>query len=307
MPLLPSDLINIGKGLAKTLIEPSDLPETLYHYTTASGLLGILGGKEVTLWASRVLSLNDRAEISHGMDLGKQLLNSFHTGGYDWAEGVLLEAIQDSMPTSPEESGGIEWDTYVMCFSERDDLLAQWIHYGAGGGGYAIGLDSARLRDAPIPGKPKQPGQLSVGRVIYSLDRQREIVRALFDRFAARIRQDPPRVAVNWIVVGGLFWIWIMHLSVFFKASGHSAEEEWRAYFTSFKTDGLPDVKPDLAGVKLRAVCADATAFRIKSPGGSNYTSIRSCVPQPLSWRPTSQRPPSVQSTRVRSGTSWQA
>ena len=42
-------------------------PSTLFHYTTATGLLGILGSS--TLWASDVRFLNDSQEAIYAQDL----------------------------------------------------------------------------------------------------------------------------------------------------------------------------------------------------------------------------------------------
>ena len=42
----------------------------LYHYTTLTGLLGIVGSKK--LWASDIRYMNDSAELKHSADLIRQ-------------------------------------------------------------------------------------------------------------------------------------------------------------------------------------------------------------------------------------------
>lgn len=41
--------------------------ELLYHYTTLTGLLGIVGSNK--LWASDIRYMNDSAELKHSADL----------------------------------------------------------------------------------------------------------------------------------------------------------------------------------------------------------------------------------------------
>ncbi len=49
----------------------SDIPDdTLYHYTTFKGLIGIV--KTGTLWASDIRYMNDSAELMHTADLIRQ-------------------------------------------------------------------------------------------------------------------------------------------------------------------------------------------------------------------------------------------
>lgn len=56
--------------MIKTIIQNlfSDIPqETLYHYTSFKGLLGIVDSQ--VLWASDVRYMNDSAEMKHSADL----------------------------------------------------------------------------------------------------------------------------------------------------------------------------------------------------------------------------------------------
>lgn len=142
----------------------SDAYPELYHYTTASGLLGIVRSQE--LWATSISFLNDNEE---------------HTGYFDRRLLVLLEetvrSIVAELEKSPEgkaavvRAGGLEGSIrhvrqlgenirqvtldfnspYITSFcgptaeqNPRDGLLSQWRAYGIDGG-YAIVFGTSEL------------------------------------------------------------------------------------------------------------------------------------------------------------------
>jgi hypothetical protein len=70
------------------LVIPDELsiPQRLYHYTSQSGLLGILSAK--TLWATRIQYLNDSTEFAYALGL---LKNSVYLLG---AESIVKSGIR---------------------------------------------------------------------------------------------------------------------------------------------------------------------------------------------------------------------
>ena len=57
------DLLN---GIV-SMLPPSRLPATVWHYTTGQGLLAILEDK--SLWATQIACLNDTSEYGYGSDI----------------------------------------------------------------------------------------------------------------------------------------------------------------------------------------------------------------------------------------------
>ena len=53
-------------------LENSDLPEILYHYTSQTGLKGMLNKK--TIWASKIHYLNDSKEFALALKLARNEL-----------------------------------------------------------------------------------------------------------------------------------------------------------------------------------------------------------------------------------------
>src|ERR1035438_8918621 len=88
--------------------------KTLFHYTDAQGLLGILKSKRI--WASSVYHLNDSSEFRYPFDLISDLLRSnlkHENGPNNRKYGILL----DDMPTVTQHV-----QAYVASFTEDGDL-----------------------------------------------------------------------------------------------------------------------------------------------------------------------------------------
>lgn len=117
-------------------------PELIYHYTNASGLLGILD--KGCLWCTHIRYLNDSQEFLHGLTIYRQVLTEladaqsgdrlsvqfartalFRLGGENMENRLLADAVR----------------YFVASFSARNDDLSQWRAYG-GTVGLASQLDS---------------------------------------------------------------------------------------------------------------------------------------------------------------------
>ena len=138
--------------------------EEVMHYTSASGLCGIVTSK--MLWASHISFLNDMEEVVGFFDRvlpeilwpkveeyfkGVENLPELIRAGCLFGENVgayFLKRIVDKC----KEAEFWAQDHYVASFCTTGDswtsqhgLLSQWCGYGLDGG-YAIVFDSARLR-----------------------------------------------------------------------------------------------------------------------------------------------------------------
>jgi hypothetical protein len=165
-------------------------PEVLYHYTTASGLVGMLSSGR--LWATNARFLNDPTEIQYAakvvrnllakaselydkkvaeMDAGKnivqQIANRLLLSGEikKWSADIM-KILQD------------DENVYIACFCEKGDLLSQWRGYGATGSGYAVGFRSGAIQhlspDAAL-------NRILLRKVIYDQDEQGQIVQEWLD------------------------------------------------------------------------------------------------------------------------------
>lgn len=105
----------------------------LYHYTSPSGLLGILPSGRV--FATDAAFFNDTSEGAYGWSRLAPLLTRFHATGVPGVSKMVSDiiALRRSEPI------------YVACFCADGDLLGQWQGYAAGGAGYALGFRHAAL------------------------------------------------------------------------------------------------------------------------------------------------------------------
>lgn len=117
------------KHLFKTFTDPLVGTETIYHYTSADGLRGIVGSNE--LWLSNTAFVNDITEC-------KALIS----------EKELFDKKDFSNPQVKEKwFNYLKFDTnrnnyyYIVSFSTTKDFLGQWRSYGS----YSIGFETNKL------------------------------------------------------------------------------------------------------------------------------------------------------------------
>ncbi len=159
-------------------------PTTLYHYTSAQGLHGMLATGRV--WGTNVSFLNDPSEMRYAARLIRNVMDEeagqlkTEQKAAEEHDALLRSIIADyatfmstHLPTWTEsllKTFEDKGDAYMSCFCTKGDLLSQWRGYGATGGGYALGFDA---RQISIP----RSGGVRLLRVIYKPKDQKEIVR----------------------------------------------------------------------------------------------------------------------------------
>ena len=112
---------------------------SVFHYTSADGLLGILEGQ--ALWASEAASLNDIAEIRQGWEHVRAWLAE-HPGDMSDRLGDMAEDVPFSMK-----------EAYLLSASTAGDDANQWRLYGGQVRGYAIELDASVPLAVVVEGK----------------------------------------------------------------------------------------------------------------------------------------------------------
>lgn len=119
------------------------MPETVYHYTSCAGLMGIIDtGK---LRASHIAFMNDAKEYAYGAELLSRVITD-KMQGPSQREGIIEVIYKFIQPDS--YSIAHYMPCFVFCFTSKRDDLSQWRAYGRGEGGFAIGFDTAKLLQA---------------------------------------------------------------------------------------------------------------------------------------------------------------
>jgi hypothetical protein len=101
----------------KSLFEKEPSSMTLYHYTTQTGLCGIIDNEQ--LWATNVLYVNDNKELTYSFDLILNIISDLKNN--NTIDESVLKNIEIDLRAQLVPSY-----IYVFSLSESGDLLSQW-------------------------------------------------------------------------------------------------------------------------------------------------------------------------------------
>lgn len=112
-------------------------PDILWHYTNASGFLGIFrSGK---LWATNTDFLNDASEIRYARHLVLRGVSSVRSSAENREEHEMLDLLCECIGSN------ITRPVFVASLSVEKNALSQWCAYGGSSGSFALGFNSERL------------------------------------------------------------------------------------------------------------------------------------------------------------------
>ncbi|WP_147447705.1 DUF2971 domain-containing protein [Solirubrobacter pauli] len=233
----PLDLLRIGVVIEGTEIlwaNSSPVPPRLWHYTDSGGALGMLAQRE--LWATHALFMNDASELRLAYPMLRDALEVARQQmpGNDLLTLITEElgTVVSSLPDDPE--------IYAVCFCEEGDLLGQWRAYGVAGGGYAVGFDGPSIQSDSI-----STYGLSLTRVIYDPDQQRQLAQKLVDgsigAWVHHVNRQPQNDAEESLkVVAESFSHLAQSFGYQIKDAAFSEEREWRLIYAR-EPDGVVD------------------------------------------------------------------
>lgn len=187
-------------------------PDSLYHYTTATGLMGIIrrGG----MYASPYFLLNDPSELKYGWEIVKEVCEELHSHGNPTetriADSILsseylrLKKFSDEFPVF-----------HIISFSSEEDNLSQWRCYSDDGRGISLEVNTSNLQAA---------GWVFCKCIYERSEQKAKISQAL--QFCARFHdenslQDLPFTTE---LSFGILW----HVVSLLKHPSYIDEDEWR-------------------------------------------------------------------------------
>lgn len=193
-------------------------PPILWHYTSPTGLRGIVSDGEV--WATVIHYLNDVREFQHALDLFRRAIDSVAEKQSSSAQTALMAA-----KNSLNQISGVS--VCVFSLSEHGDLLSQWRAYCPPDGGYSIGMRTAILR-----GVLEKQGFRLV-KCTYDENLQFAIARQMMEEFATEYSQkygqeDCTAERFRAELSGSLRYK-IYSVAPCFKHPSFIEEREWRA------------------------------------------------------------------------------
>lgn len=224
-------------------------PSRLYHYTSQSGLLGILRTK--TFWATRIQFLNDSKEFIHTLDLWKRAIHNatkeLEKATHTKEEVRVLNALYRGLDSTPKIP------IHVGCFSEDGDSLSQWRGYCPEGGGFSIGFNTEQLMEAA------HRQSCFLARCIYDEARQQELVDKLLQ--ICREKYGAPSTepgSERWSM--GVINDFVF-LAAVQKHRSFREEREWR-----FVSQEIPDGHPQMRVRQGRKMLMPYFAFEVARP-----------------------------------------
>lgn len=218
---------------------------TLWHYTDAAGLHGIVRSNSLRLGDARFL--NDRTEREYGIGVVMRVIaeEMQNDGDYHHLLAITAHYLKQR-------------DTYtihVCSFSELPNSISQWQRYGADGYGYCLGFASTAL-------KRLQSRDLKLKRIIYNHKRQREAVRQQIRTLceAFRIAHDTREESMPAEILLGtsaaLSALVLEGLALELKDSSFADEREWRLIQRTPTKSGeiacLPDIQFAARGMYVK-------------------------------------------------------
>lgn len=162
----------------------ADIPrETLYHYTSFSGLLGIIRSR--ALWASDIRYMNDSAELKHTADLIRMEITQRIAAGHP--DPHLLNQFLDWV-SHRITNGHL---LFGASFRSNGNLLSQWRGYSRLGKGVSIGFDPNYIL------KCAQAQSFQIGRCVYDPGEQKRLIVRVVDAVEALARGSRPDHATD--------------------------------------------------------------------------------------------------------------
>ncbi|MBW3599126.1 MAG: DUF2971 domain-containing protein [Planctomycetes bacterium] len=115
------------------------VPELLFHYTSASGLLGIVNSQSLHMTELRYM--NDSSELRYAEGLVSEAIEGESSRRAN--EPVARELLRRVSNTFNLFGDGMR--IFASSFCENGNLLGQWRSYGEAAGGFAIGFELPRM------------------------------------------------------------------------------------------------------------------------------------------------------------------
>ena len=195
---------------------------TLYHYTSAAGLIGIL--EDGGLHATDCRFVNDAREIDYAIRevalplFDRARSNAPETAQPDGLRSSIL-AYASTLRLNEDRARLMQYvpgTVYISCLSEKEDQLSQWRGYSQGQTGIALGFSADGLGAMTTT----EGTSVSLLKVKYEVANQEPIFLSIFENW----RWNPPPTPG---ASSGLH-SQVFEAAIQCKHHGFSEEAEWR-------------------------------------------------------------------------------
>jgi hypothetical protein len=204
--------------------------ETLYHYTTLPGLLGIVDSRE--LRASDIRYMNDSMELRHMLDLINKQVTRRILSGVDRPAvlNAFLDWLRHRIVGGPMLFGA--------SFRANGNLLSQWRGYSVHGKGVSLGFDPTTIAASA------QAQGFSVGRCVYDPDEQARLIEEVIDGVEALAQSTDGDLSPD--SAQRLFQSIeedLLRIAAILKHPAFEEEQEWRIVSPAITDSRAPAVR----------------------------------------------------------------
>ena len=200
----------------------SSIPkETLYHYTSFKGLLGIVNSG--VLWASDVRYMNDSVEMKHTADLIRSDIARRMAGGHK--NPKLLNQFLDWVSCRITNGHML----FGASFRSNGNLLSQWRSYSSLGKGVSLGFNSNHILQCA------ESQSFQVGKCIYEPATQQDLINKIVDAVEIlaeehgentdKVKRKPSQ---SYYDIFERIESDLLRIAVILKHPSFQEEEEWR-------------------------------------------------------------------------------
>lgn len=186
----------------------------LYHYTNQTGLLGIIGKKEI--WASHTQYLNDQKEYLHAISLLREVIETSKQKYSSILELEILEEMNEGI------DGNESMNVCVCSFSEEKDSLSQWRAYTNSSAGFAIGFGGTFIKSVV------EVNELYFAPCLYEKKEQIELLEALVDKVIIQNIEMKGNGEYEDYPLGGSLCAYMHLYAPIIKDISFKDEKEWR-------------------------------------------------------------------------------
>lgn len=195
----------------------SDSPNTLYHYTDIGGVIGIVEDNAMRATDSRFM--NDRTDCIYGIMLAKKILTQKMLKDDNTNKADYYRACLAQLET--ETADVLSRKAFLICLSEKGNLLSQWRGYAKDTQGFSIGLkrdalDRTRRND--------DAWSVILKKIDYDVESQEETILSILEKLydkGQELNEDIEDVAHVAATA-------LSYSSAFIKDPAYTEEAEWR-------------------------------------------------------------------------------
>lgn len=209
--------------------ETPEHPKALYHYTSQTGLVGII--RDRTAWATNICHMNDAREFNYARELLYMVLETF-----EFDENEHFANLVHSLKPAT-------WDIYpnifVFSMSKHHDRLGLWRAYSGRSTGYSVGFSTAELKAIC------ERAGFRLVRCTYNKEEQQRLILELIQDTRSWINSfDENRLSMLRDHATEKFWEAFAILAAQIKHPAFFEEDEWRLVSDGMYIPRSADEKP---------------------------------------------------------------